>query len=406
MGNCLFGLRSFSSDQVEVRELLTALSAPLSSNSEPLNTQAVSTAVYGLQGLSSDHAEVRQFLRIILPQIASCTAPYDAQTVGNALYGLQSLTSDHDEVRQLVHVLTANLPSCQDILSPQLIGNALFGLQGLHSSHAGIHELVQALTPLLLTSVKAGVVLKPQNASNALYGLRNISVHTITHFSTLITSHLLPPLQALCNDSSPHCPQVAASATFHDLCTAYQTLSIICDSPQSALWNSLRILKLTPSFITLKDRLHQQVTLALSTRPPEPFASAKEEVFARIAKVAFANYPAVTLTTNEWLHGFEADLVFRLSPLLEGSAATAASSLSSTIIVNIELDGPSHRSSGSPKLFESLRDKCLLQHGVHVERWNLLAMRRLSQEEIVAKFHSTVSTYGSLGTSIALWVQT
>ena len=108
--------------------------------------------------------------------------------------------------------------------------------------------------------------------------------------------------------------------------------------------------------------------------------SNSERKYATIARTLFAGTKSVSLSTNEWLESFEADLVIRV---------TCADS--TVVTIDIELDGPSHHASGSGKRFDDLRDDYLRrEHGVFVERWNLMSRRNMSHDEIASEIRATV----------------
>ena len=58
-----------SGKEVEVRELLGALSSKISESKEMLDGQEIGNALYGLQGMSSEEVEVREVLRALSSKI-------------------------------------------------------------------------------------------------------------------------------------------------------------------------------------------------------------------------------------------------------------------------------------------------------------------------------------------------
>jgi len=67
-----------------------------------------------------------------------------------------------------------------------------------------------------------------------------------------------------------------------------------------------------------------------------------------------------------YLHGFEADIVLTVSPHAN------CGGLAAPVFVNVEVDGPTHRSRKS-RLLCSVRDAHLRSRGVGVLRWDLMA---------------------------------
>ena len=67
---------------------------------------------------------------------------------------------------------------------------------------------------------------------------------------------------------------------------------------------------------------------------------------------------------NSWLHGFEADIVLKVSGRYRGHSI-------STFLVNVEIDGPSHRRATKARVCR-IRDECMRRQGVIVGRWDLV----------------------------------
>ena len=78
-----------SGKEVEVRELLGALSSKISESKEMLDGQEIGNALYGLQGMSSEEVEVREVLRALSSKILESKEMLGWRSIGYALYGLQ-----------------------------------------------------------------------------------------------------------------------------------------------------------------------------------------------------------------------------------------------------------------------------------------------------------------------------
>ena len=50
--------------------------------------------------------------------------------VSNALYGLQGCSCEYPEVRKLIAALTVKVANCEEKFKPQEASNAVYGLQG------------------------------------------------------------------------------------------------------------------------------------------------------------------------------------------------------------------------------------------------------------------------------------
>jgi len=144
IGNALYGLRNFSANYREVRELLTLLlpyiSSPGLAPGNQYNPQThtnyfhsphnISNAVYGLRRMSSDYAEVREFVgelaRLIeLNSTATKTKRLDVimspQEVSNTIYSLQHFNSSFIEVKCLLRSITPYISTCKEPMSGMIL---------------------------------------------------------------------------------------------------------------------------------------------------------------------------------------------------------------------------------------------------------------------------------------------
>ena len=220
----MLGLQRFSSNCVEVRQILSVL-GPLiggklsekeSGPSSPLDAQACANILFAMKKMTSDEAEVRSFLATVAPRIEASRDPMDAQELANAYYGLNGMDSCHPQVRNMLRILNDKLtistalaktqpPSQQSSQSlsrrrpqdldldrdddqdlyhndhhhqqginmrftSQGIGNALSGLQSM--THSDGPEALQALAGLVEHLEACEEEMSPMDLSNALFGLQ------------------------------------------------------------------------------------------------------------------------------------------------------------------------------------------------------------------------------------------
>jgi hypothetical protein len=105
-----------------------------------------------------------------------------------------------------------------------------------------------------------------------------------------------------------------------------------------------------------------------------------ERRYFKLASAAFVGRSDVSLSRNEYLNGFESDLVIRV-----------ASDEGLSTIINVEVDGPHHKYLLSKKRFCALRDQLLLQqHGVRVVRWDLMSRSQQgkSDKDVISDFQA------------------
>jgi hypothetical protein len=145
VGNALYGIQGMSSDNAEVRAMLSALVSKVESCREALSAQEMGNTLYGIQGMSSDSAEVRAMLSALVPKVETCREALSAQEMSNALYGIQGMSSDSAEVRAMLSALASKVESCREALSAQAVSNTLYGMQVMSSKHAEHLTLLEFL---------------------------------------------------------------------------------------------------------------------------------------------------------------------------------------------------------------------------------------------------------------------
>ena len=331
-------------------------------------------------------------MRVLVRKVNESTAELDSQGVGNALFGLQGMSSDVPEVRQLVGVLVRKVDELTAELDAQGVGNALYGLQGIDISEQWVQPIRQ----------------------------------------------WLQRLDSMCEEVETVEPEYVATQVLGFSCSL-QSLLIVshCDV---VLSRQLKTMGFEPELEGLIQKITNRLQLLREQFPSlAPVrASRTEQQFAKLVARALGTQSTPQLTTNEWLFGFEADLVLRLpaeqaastgsdssaqskssgaSDNLEEALAASheggdASSLQDCVIemmdsvandgakgecsadnseggatpcriVNIEVDGPHHKQSRSRR-FCSLRDLYLSRvHAVQVLRLDVVALAGLSQAQQV-----------------------
>jgi len=146
MSVCMMSLKHVSSNDAEVRALLSAL-VPTFVRITNVSARFVGMALNGLRGCSSGHAEVRSVLEVLAPQIAKCSETLSEQELGMALDGLRGCSSEHAEVRSVLKALAPHIANALRRFSAQGVAMALGGLRGCSSEHAEVRSVLAALAP-------------------------------------------------------------------------------------------------------------------------------------------------------------------------------------------------------------------------------------------------------------------
>jgi hypothetical protein len=285
-------------------------------------------------------------LSALLPQVRSCQEPLNEQAVSNALFGLQGMSSEYQEVRKMLSALLPQVQSCQEPLKAQAVGNALYGLQGMSSSLKETQELIDAVVLNYFLQLES---ISVQSISMGLFGLLN---KNLSEPALNLVRHWFLCIEKLL---------VADGTSFDDIVMLYQSLALM-DSPNLPLTQSLQAASLYDDFMRLKERVYDRVTLLSKSSTPKQQSRTEAYYYERV-KAAYKNHKNVALSHNEFLFGFEADIVIRH---YDDSTNTL------TKIINIELDGPAHRYIFRKQRFCALRDEYLTRvHGVQISRYDL-----------------------------------
>jgi hypothetical protein len=365
VGNALYGLRNMSSDHPEVLRLLSVLASLQRSRDGKLSGQEVGNALYGLRNMSSDHPELLQLLSALIPLVKSCEGKLSGQNIGNALYGLQNMSSDHPELLQLLSALIPLLKSFEGKLSGQEVGNALYGLQNMSSDYPVVSALCSALMPLVES---CDGELSGQNVGNSLFGLSNMDVSCCKS----VVQRLVAMMFDIC-----------AVDKIRDLKRADDVTSLISGVDSllqsnvyaHAPWAS----KLEVLQQALSGQLRSLVCPASVSRSEARALRTAQKLFAEASWKVNEKIPKalrsvqVHVESNIWLHGYEADIVLRIEGEYRGSKLAG-------VIVNVEVDGPSHNSLKSQRRCRT-RDWRMQRQGVLVERWKVQELYSMGKTE-------------------------
>jgi len=318
-----------------------------------LSAQNVGMALYGLQNMSSDRSEVLQLLSVLSPLLESCDGRLSAQNVGMALYGLQNMSSNRPEVLQLLSVLTPLVGSCDGRLSAQSVGMALYGLQNMSSARQEVLQLLSVLIPILKSYDGS---LPAQTVGMALMGLRNFDVLDckvlVDEFvGRMIEFQSQESVQPM-NRASITSLIFAADSLLQSNLYVHATWAGKMESLRQDLLAQLQLHECSVSG-TKSAAKAVKVAIDLFSETALQVNSDKIPIDLRALHVQ--------VESNIWLHGYEADIVLRISGEYRGVRIVDT-------VVNVEVDGPSH-SRLSSRRHSVIREWRMRQEGVRVERW-------------------------------------
>ena len=330
------GLRKMSSEWPEVRNILLELGR-LMKHSNKIKNDTISYALYGLNCMSSDAKEVQYVLMCLRNLIPECEVGFTSKEVARSLYGLKSMSCDVHEVRSLISTITPFIQECKTPMFGLDVSHALYGLQNMSNDEEEVRNLLAILRPKV-EEVKDSISIK--QVANILYGLLNMR---IDESWVPVLNALLTEL-SLCDESKEFAVYVSVS----------QTLNIM-NTIEFPLTKSLKEFGLYEGFERQRKRImsmfyrHPDCNVATGTNDFE------NRLF-RLASEAFHEIPTVTLETNVFIDGFEADMIIRR----DGRRT-----------INLELDGIHHKSAKNQR-FAGYRDQVLQKkRDIHVVRWDI-----------------------------------
>ena len=347
--NALSGLRLMSSEHSEVLAFLSVLSEKVMGCHQELQPKQLSKMLFGMQGMDSKHPEVRKMLRAVEMKLANCNQDFREGEIGVACYGLQSMSNSDTHVANIVHILTQKMAKLNTTnFSARHISLCFVGMQRMTWDSPEVRSMLHVLSGKL---IERNDSLGGSELSNILYGL-------ITGFRTAKdeSEKLIALVLQEMNSSLDSYSQF-------DMNEFYRTLSLLhfyCKDDLSA--------PLSEQIVSLLDSLaqsikhHKDISLSSSITGllSEYGSTSESSITGVVMKYCLDNNIKVSISRNENLHGFEADIIIRQDKK----------------IVNIEVDGPLHQ---YPKriLFTNRRDEYLTQqHGCVVARLDITAFRK------------------------------
>ena len=447
VGKALIGFNSLNSHHNEVLQLLVALTSliiPPSNSSDEFDAKGIHNALFGLQGMSSDHKEVLQLVDLLTPKVEACRAYLSAQTLSHVLFGLQSMSSDCPEVQRLIASLIPKLESCKETFTEQGICSALYGLQRMSSDHEVVRKLISAMIPKIQNCRED---LSPASISSAMHAFRGLSSSHVEVQNLLLA--LIPKINTCEVDIDPQIVGAGLCGMQRLKCDRVEVLQLIAvlvskveyyreglskqlptinqyePSSASLSWlvDVLRKASLSPSgdYWSAADFASLVISVKSPVKPKDlqwPTARkeglsgyflAKPRKFGRSAAETFFMHEITSLSTsgrvrenlpgvrikvvdfNTFLHGFEADVVVKVSRTFLGKKFDP-------VTVNVEIDGPSHVRSGKQRQAR-IRDARMRQKGVLVLRWDLMHPSRQGlsfpeqRKDFDAWFVSSIKTH-------------
>lgn len=246
-------------------------------------------AVYALQNMSSDYVEVRNVVAALTPKVCNCNEAFNACQVGNALYGLRGMKSQYLEVRLISPLL----------LKWKVVSNSLCGLQGIDNEHAEVCDIISALCikvwncEMFLGCLEIGISVY------GLQGVLNLSgSFTIVDFLFMQLNSLLGSTS---NFKSIHCHDLASLSQHVVLFITFPPVMALKD--EYAKWDEIQEI--------LIDELTQHKGDDHSLRSGNYKSFLERRVF-KVAVKTFAGSSMISSSNGHSFNLSESSLVWRI----------------------------------------------------------------------------------------------
>jgi hypothetical protein len=231
------------------------------------------------------------------------------------------MSSDKKEVLQLLSALVGPVQSCREPLDAQAVGNALLGSSQLF--FPGCTAVVESFV-VRLFEIRFSKSSPLSDLSAIISG-----ADALLQSSVYVNATWIAKLESLRGDLTTHLQ--------------------LQDCPVSSS-------KIEASTVRNAQRLFQMLSWQANGKVPVDLRGLHVQV-----------------DSNIWLYGYEADIVLKIGGEYRGKRV-------SDVVVNVEVDGPSHDSLKSQR-HSRIRDWRMRQQGVHVERWKVQLLNTSGQTE-------------------------
>lgn len=270
ISNTLYGLKSMTSDIPEVRRLLPSLARLIGRrdenlnegteimkwNEEPLTSHGIACSLYGLQGMSSDENEVRVLLTALAQRMNQTADLMSSQHIGMSLHGFKNMSSQYPEVRALVKLVADIIGRSEKPIDTHGIALGLYGIRGLSSEHAETLELLHALTPRIKVSEEPFLAITVANTLVSFQSLNIYDSPVVLEFMRSVFTHV------------KKCNERFKPGT---ICKVLQTLKFCHVTPRSSDIDGIYLAECDRFLSTVLSDISLKLQSAMKVSPPQIF---------------------------------------------------------------------------------------------------------------------------------------
>lgn len=330
----------------ELRSYLDPLAThleSLSSDQQQFSSQDLVSFSGGMVAMSNKTSTLPRLLKVIVPVLAKWEGvQLNSQESMNCLYGLRGLNSDFPLTLELLKVLVIHIKHAR----PKPWDGMVAGLSGLQQMSDDVPIVKNLFEHLCVMYLKYDKPYHTFAVGNALLGL--LRKDCTSGPADKFVNRLIGEIETIAKD--PATTPINVDFLQHRTAAIVPLLNV-SDYLRNRAHAAVLILR-------ERGRVSRKELGDANTSQLE------DDIKANLMKRIKAD-GRILLSTNEFLHGFQADIVLRI-PDAKLIISPSKNEMKH-VVVNIEIDGPFHN-HGTKQFLDSLRDQYLRDMGITVVR--------------------------------------
>jgi hypothetical protein len=301
----------------------------------------------GMCAMTNETPSLEPLLREVMPVLSAWKGKLTGRDAHNCMYGLRGLDSDVPLSLAYLDAVAMHIKDADwRIWEMHIMVASFSGLQRMSDDVPMVKDLLDYLCTMYLKYDK------PYHSfavGNALLGLlkKNCTVGVAETF----VNRLVDEIDAIAKNPE---------TTLMNLEFLQHRTALIF--PMLHVDEALRA-RVQDVLLTIRKSIEVFRKGILTT---DTASQLEDEIISNLKKRIAAD-GRILLTTNEFLHGFESDIVFRFPDATSDNYKYVDREVMKTVVVNVEIDGPNHSKSHS-QFLDSMRDKYLRDRGIIVIR--------------------------------------
>lgn len=315
-----------------------------------LSPRDLASLMTGMSALTLDSKPLRKMVQSALPDISSWDGVLRGREPFHVLVGMRGLDARSPLSKRFVGALGEQIKRAEWDITDKRI-RCLSGFQRMTDDTDEVRELFQFLCEKVLADRNGS--LDSTSVGTALLGLMG---KDCTHGAAENVFYLLlEEIDDICYDSNTSPEQIAALLRRAAVASKKITMSDVMTADMELIVSRLQE--------KLEISIREGQGIGVRNRQSE----LESDTIAKIKKRITAD-GRVTLSSNEYIHGFECDVIFRIPNMLVPEFDSLGKRQIRSLLVNVEIDGPQHRAANN-RFLDSLRDEYLRdQHKIVVVR--------------------------------------